>query len=144
MQLMSGNARKDGREFGFWFVGDIQRWTKAKSAAKELGLRQSTVLEMKWGVHRAGETRSEWASCSVRRTLSILLSGKFTVSFRSPATPKKLIKRRLKKTGDYVAWGTDVEHLWRAEEDSVILTVRWLEPATVASGSKPTRRPPKR
>ena len=27
--------------------------------------------------------------------------------------------------GDYVMWGTGVDHSWRAEADSVVITVRW-------------------
>jgi quercetin dioxygenase-like cupin family protein len=31
----------------------------------------------------------------------------------------------LERQGDYVVWGPGVDHSWRAEEESVVLTVRW-------------------
>jgi quercetin dioxygenase-like cupin family protein len=31
----------------------------------------------------------------------------------------------LEKQGDYVVWGKGVDHSWYAEEESVVLTVRW-------------------
>lgn len=31
----------------------------------------------------------------------------------------------LAEQGDYVVWGRGVDHSWEAEEESVVLTVRW-------------------
>ncbi|WP_374005171.1 hypothetical protein [Streptomyces ipomoeae] len=31
----------------------------------------------------------------------------------------------LERQGDYVVWGRGVDHSWVAEEESVVLTVRW-------------------
>jgi quercetin dioxygenase-like cupin family protein len=31
----------------------------------------------------------------------------------------------LTRPGDYVVWGPGVDHSWRAEQDAVVLTVRW-------------------
>jgi quercetin dioxygenase-like cupin family protein len=31
----------------------------------------------------------------------------------------------LARQGDYLVWGPGIDHSWRAEEDSVAVTVRW-------------------
>jgi quercetin dioxygenase-like cupin family protein len=31
----------------------------------------------------------------------------------------------LARQGDYVIWGPGIDHAWHAEEQSVVLTVRW-------------------
>ena len=126
MQITLGNAGTDGAEFKHWFVGDLNRWAPENSAAA-FGLRQSSVVEMKWGVHRAGETRPEWAPCSNQSSLSLLVRGKFLARFRTPEHPDTVVERRLVREGDYVIWGTDLEHTWVAEEESVVFTVRWQE-----------------
>jgi len=37
----------------------------------------------------------------------------------------KALRVVLAERGDYVVWGRDVDHSWFAEEESVVLTVRW-------------------
>jgi len=102
----------------------------AASTAKEKpALRQSQVVEMKWGMHRAGETRAEWAPCSDKQTMSLLVRGKFLLRFRAPEQLTLIVERRLEREGDYAVWGTSVEHTWLVEEDAVIFTVRWCERA---------------
>ena len=129
MQITFGNAGTDGAGFKGWFMGDLNRWAPKDDAAA-FGLRQSSIIEMKWGVHRAGETRPEWAPCSNNSTLSLLVRGKFLARFRKPNNPDAVIEQRLVREGDYAVWGTDLEHTWVVEEDSVILTVRWLASTT--------------
>jgi quercetin dioxygenase-like cupin family protein len=31
----------------------------------------------------------------------------------------------LEKEGDYAVWGPGIDHCWQAEEDSIVITVRW-------------------
>src|SRR2546427_161524 len=31
----------------------------------------------------------------------------------------------LERPGDYVVWGPGIDHIWQAEADSVVITVRW-------------------
>jgi hypothetical protein len=126
MQITLGNAGTDGSLFKGWFVGDLNQWATEVDAAA-FGLRESSIVEMKWGVHRAGETRPEWAPCSNKSTLSLLVRGKFLVRFRALDNPEAIIERRLVREGDYAIWGTDLEHTWVVEEDSVIFTIRWQE-----------------
>jgi hypothetical protein len=126
MQLTTGNAGADSAPFKGWFMGDLNRWAPGNDVAA-FGLRQSSMVEMKWGVHRAGETRPEWAPCSNKSSLSVLVRGQFLGRFRKPNDPDTVVERRLVREGDYVVWGTDLEHTWVAEEDSVIFTIRWVE-----------------
>jgi hypothetical protein len=130
MQVTNGNAGLDGRDFGYWFLGDLQRWA-GRLDAPDFGLRQSSAVEMKWGMHRKGETRASWAACSEKRTLSLLASGKFLIQFRSPDARERVQETRLQQPGDYAVWGTDLEHSWIVEEEAVILTVRWHERRTL-------------
>jgi hypothetical protein len=130
MQTTSGNAAHDGAPFDFWFIGDLQKWTQTQTdadAANATGLRQSQMVEMKWGTHEAGAQRRDWAPCARTVTMSLLVRGKFLLRFRSAAAREEIVERRLEREGDYVIWGTDVEHTWLVEEDSLILTVRWRE-----------------
>ena len=129
MIFVSGNAADDGAPFHSWFVGDLNAWTKPgdPAAGQDLGLRTSSAVEMKWGNHRKGEQRREWAGCSDKMTMSVLVRGKFRLRFRSPGDGSKVIERLLEREGDYALWGTDAEHTWIVEEDAVIFTVRWKE-----------------
>ena len=130
MQITLGNALVDGQPFNSWFVGDLKKWVVAKTSgrpASSFNLRQSQIVEMKWGEHRAGEERTGWALCSDKRTISILVRGKFLLRFRSPTDREQIIDQWLEREGDYAIWGNDVEHTWLVEEDSVILTVRWRD-----------------
>ena len=107
-------------------MGDLNRWAAGNGAAA-FGLRQSSIVEVKWGVHPAGETRPEWAPCSNKSSLSLLVRGRFLARFRNPNNPNAVKELRLVREGDYVIWGTDLEHTWVVEEDCVIFTVRWQE-----------------
>jgi len=128
IEVTSGNAFVDGRAFKQWFVGDIAKWWKGDSFDEsKFGLRNTQDVEIKWGVHKKGEKREKgWSSCSDWTAISILVSesGDFIVEFRTKYDHSQP-KARLIKQGDYVIWREDVEHCWRAEQDSVILTVRW-------------------
>jgi quercetin dioxygenase-like cupin family protein len=53
-----------------------------------------------------------------RTALLVLISGRFRV--RLPGRDVLLTEQ-----GDYVVWGRGVDHSWLAEEESVVLTVRW-------------------
>jgi hypothetical protein len=53
-----------------------------------------------------------------RTTVLILVRGRFRLNL--PAESFVLCDE-----GDYVMWGADIDHSWRAEADSVVITVRW-------------------
>ncbi|WP_443054032.1 signal peptidase I [Streptomyces sp. NBC_00670] len=62
---------------------------------------------------QGGRVRGE-----VRTALLVLISGRFRMEF-----PDRTVL--LAEQGDYVVWSRGTDHSWLAEEDSVVLTVRW-------------------
>ena len=128
-EILRGNAVVDGRDFHHWFVGPLENWCRANVLeldCTQFALRDTVVLEVKWGVHPAGQDRpGGWAPPSDKISLGILVRGDFLFRFRDPDLPSTLVENRLSDEGDYVIWREDVEHSWRALDESVILTVRW-------------------
>jgi hypothetical protein len=127
--ITTGNAAADGIPFNGWFIGDLTRWSAGRElvAQQPPGLRDTTTLEVKWGIHPAGVPRlAGWAAASPTVTVSILLSGEFRIVFRSISThdEREVV---LRAPGDYVVSDSDTEHTWCAIEDSVVLSVRWPE-----------------
>lgn len=108
-QVYVGNANVDAAGDRGWLLGHF----------KPLGdPRHSEEVEIKWGVHPVGDERAEWVRGEARTALLILISGRFRVEL--PGRSVLLAER-----GDYVVWGKGVDHSWVAEEESVVLTVRW-------------------
>ncbi|MCH5671081.1 signal peptidase I [Streptomyces gilvus] len=104
-----GSAGKDAAMDRGWLLGHF----------KEQGdPRHSEAVEVKWGVHSRGEERARWVEGEVRTALLVLISGRFRLEF-----PGRSVV--LEQQGDYVVWGQGVDHSWFAEEDSVVITVRW-------------------
>jgi uncharacterized RmlC-like cupin family protein len=109
-KIVFGNAQKEGTKRWGWFIGHF--------ITPDNDPRSTSDLEVKWGIHQAGDARREWATNAEATTLSILISGQFRVQF-----PESEIV--LSAQGDYVLWCPGVPHIWVAESDSTILTVRW-------------------
>lgn len=130
--IHKGNALVEGREFRGWFVGDLPAWhgpDPEHNPGSGFDLRTSQNVEMKWGVHPAGQRRpGGWAPVSGKTCLSILIQGKFRLFFRSPGGETPGLEHLLEQQGDYVLWQEQVEHDWQAEQDSIVLTVRWQYP----------------
>jgi hypothetical protein len=104
-----GKAGKDAALDRGWLLGHF----------KEAGdPRHSEAVEIKWGVHPVGDRRLEWVRGEERTALLVLISGRFRLEF-----PQGDVV--LEEQGDYVVWGHGVDHSWCAEEESVVLTVRW-------------------
>lgn len=110
LPIQVGNTTLDSAETRGWIVGSF--------LPKESGLRHSDDVEIKWGVHKKGETRAEWTVGETRTTIGVLVSGKFELEFRDRAIS-------LINSGDYVMWGPGVDHKWRALDDCVLVTIRW-------------------
>ena len=126
--IISGNAKNEGSEFRFWIVGRIEEWCRENDLpfdAKKFGLRNSANIEVKWGMYKKGDRRDEWAACSDKTAMSILIRGDFTFTFRQVDNNEVTREVRLMNEGDYVIWREDVEHTWRMAGDSEILTLRW-------------------
>ena len=104
-----GNAAVDGAERQGWVVG----------AFMEPGdVRLSRAVEIKWGVHSSGERREAWFEDETRTTVVMLVSGRFQIELSVGSA-------LLAEPGDYAMWGPGIGHSWRAEEDSVVVTIRW-------------------
>lgn len=104
-----GNATVDAAGDYGWLLGHFK---------PEADPRHSDDVEIKWGVHPIGDQRARWATEEKRTALLILITGSFRMDF-----PERSI--RLTTQGDYVLWGPGVDHSWYAEEESIVMTVRW-------------------
>ncbi len=104
-----GNATRDGEEHRGWIVGHFMNVGD---------IRQSGGVEIKWGVHASGEERADWQADETRTTALLLVKGRFRVNLSADSLV-------LDQEGDYAMWGPGIGHSWRAEEDSVVITVRW-------------------
>jgi quercetin dioxygenase-like cupin family protein len=106
----SGNAAEDGRETRGWLLGHF--------IDPSQGVRSTKDVEVKWGVHPAGDERAEWTADDQRTTLVLLVEGNFRIDLTEGTVT-------LAKQGDYALWGPGVDHSWEALSDSVVVTVRW-------------------
>jgi hypothetical protein len=79
--------------------------------------RHSREVEVKWGMHARGDRRGQWVSGETRSALLLLVSGRFRVEL-----PGRSVL--LAEQGDYVVFHR-LSHSWHAEEDSIVLAVRW-------------------
>jgi len=109
-KIVLGNASAEGENRWGWVIGHFLTPTDDP--------RSTSLLEVKWGVHQAGETRQQWAVNIEATTLSLLVKGRFHLQF-----PEQ--KVLLCNEGDYVLWLPGVPHTWEAELDSVVVTIRW-------------------
>jgi quercetin dioxygenase-like cupin family protein len=107
----TGNANADADQHRGWLLGHFI--DPAKSA-----VRQTGALEVKWGIHPAGQQRPDWVADDQRTAMLLLVSGKFRLDLSVGSVT-------LEQQGDYVVWGPGIDHSWQAEEDSVVVTVRW-------------------
>ncbi len=105
-----GNAVTDSKDWRGWFVGHF--------LDDASNIRASDAVEIKWGVHPKGEGRDSWHTGEQRTTVVLLVKGRFRIDLSTGSF-------LLEEEGDYAIWGPGVDHSWRAEEDSVVITVRW-------------------
>lgn len=106
----SGNAEDDGSTNRGWLLGHFMDPAE--------GVRSTKDVEVKWGVHPAGEQRAGWTIADRRTTLLLLIQGRFRLDLSAGTVT-------LERQGDYVVWGPGIDHSWHAEDDSVVITVRW-------------------
>jgi hypothetical protein len=105
-----GRAVPDGVANQGWLVGHFM---------PPGDLLHSADVEVKWGVHVAGERRAAWATAETRTALLVLIRGSFDVELHDRTV-------LLRAPGDYLVWGPGVDHSWLARTaDTVVLTVRW-------------------
>jgi quercetin dioxygenase-like cupin family protein len=104
-----GNAAREVEEHRGWIVGHFMN---------DGDVRQSEGVEIKWGVHPTGDERSDWQGDESRTTVLLLVKGKFHIELTTDTFV-------LEQEGDYAMWGPGIGHSWRAEQDSIVVTVRW-------------------
>lgn len=109
-KVVFGNAASEGASRGGWFLGHF--------ITPDDDPRSTETLEVKWGFHKAGDSRTGWAINNQAATISILINGQFRLYFED----REIL---LCREGDYVLWCAGVSHSWVAESDCTILTVRW-------------------
>jgi quercetin dioxygenase-like cupin family protein len=105
-----GNAVADGKDNRGWLLGHF--------LAGSNGVRASDAVEVKWGIHPAGDGRDSWQTDEQRTTILLLVEGRFRLELSAGTFV-------LEREGDYAVWGPGMDHSWHAEEDSVVITVRW-------------------
>ncbi len=106
----SGNANDD--------VGANRGWLLGHFIEPPGAVRSTGALEVKWGIHPAGQARPEWVTAEERTTMLLLVHGRFRLDLSVGSVV-------LAKEGDYVVWGPGIDHSWQAEEDSIVVTIRW-------------------
>ena len=106
----SGNAADDGKDARGWILGHFIEPTG--------DVRSSNDVEVKWGIHPAGDQRPEWTSDDQRTTMVLLVDGVFRIDL----TEASVIMER---QGDYAVWGAGIDHSWQALTNSIIVTIRW-------------------
>ena len=116
-----GNAFDDGAANRQWFIGPF--------LDPSAGPRRTDGVGVKWARHPRGERRADWAPAGNARTVSVLVRGRFAIEFRE-AEGTGVRRVVLEREGDYAIWTPAVEHTWEAEEESVVVTVRWPDGAS--------------
>ena len=77
------------------------------------------------GSTSGGEHRAGWTTAECRSTLVVLVSGQFRIDL---TVGRALLEDKATTSRE----GPGIEHSWQAEEDSVVLTVRWPSIPTTA------------
>jgi hypothetical protein len=128
-EVSCGNAVDEGSQAGRrgWFIGHF--------LAAESGPAATDMVEVKWGVHTAGETKAIEGVNQIATTMSLLVSGQFRLDFPSHGRSVTLVR-----PGDYAVWSPGVSHRWHVLEDAVVITVRW--PSRRDDQSERTQDPP--
>lgn len=117
---VTGNAASEGENNRGWLLGHF----------REPGPHHSIDIEVKWGIHPAGEKRnSSGAPDAPVKTLSVLIDGQFTGDFKEHGQIHR------DKEGDYFFWTHNLPHSTEMLRDTIILTLRW--PSINPIGSPP-------
>src|SRR5580658_6484356 len=106
--IYAGYADEDGADHRGWLLGHFM---------PPADPRHTTGVDIKWGVHPAGAQRAEWVTGDTRTTAVVLVSGRFRIDLRDRAVV-------LDRPGAYLVFSGE-DHSRTAEEDSVVLCVRW-------------------
>src|SRR3712207_4464396 len=89
-----GNAAVDGKDQRGWLVGHFLDSSE--------GIRACEAVEIKWGIHAAGEGREAWHTDEQRTTVLLLVKGRFRLELSVGTFV-------LGKEGDYAVWGPGID-----------------------------------
>jgi hypothetical protein len=106
----TGNANDEAPTYRGWLLGHF--------ISPPESVRATGDLEVKWGIHPAGQQRHAWSTDEQRTTMLLLVSGRFRLDLSVGSVT-------LERQGDYAVWGPGIDHSWQAEQDSVVVSVRW-------------------
>ena len=112
-KILFGNSNKDSNNYRQWIVGDFLPTDSPLKTGK---------VEIKWGKHKKNEQKLDGPQKVDRKTLVILVYGKFKIKL--PASQEEFI---LENEGDYLYFDKDILHSWVSVEDTLILTIRWSD-----------------
>jgi len=107
-QIYVGSAAADAPGNRGWLLGHFM---------PDDDPRHSDDVEIKWGIHPVGDEREQWVTDDQRTAAILLISGRFRIEL-----PGRSVV--LARQGDYVVFHA-TGHSWRAEEESLVVTVRW-------------------
>jgi quercetin dioxygenase-like cupin family protein len=110
-RIAVGNAHEDGKRYGSWFVGHFVE-------SDPTALSKTGHVEVQLRRHPAGSRRHAWSKNRHAHTLVVLIRGRFVVEFPH-------VEVVLEEEGDYSLWPPGLAHSWRAEEETLVVTVRW-------------------
>jgi hypothetical protein len=85
-----GNAVADGEDNRGWLLGHFLQGSN--------GVRASDAVEVKWGIHPAGDSRDSWQTDEQRTTVLLLVKGRFRLDLSAGTFV-------LEREGDYAVWG---------------------------------------
>ena len=74
-----GNAVADGQ-------GDSRGWLIGHFLDGSAGVRSSDAVEVKWGIHPAGDNREAWQTGEQRTTALLLVKGRFRIELSNGAS----------------------------------------------------------
>lgn len=109
-QFEFGNAFKEGADYRGWFVGSFIK--------DQRSIRKSDDIEVRMSRFVSGSERPDWVTSRKTHTICILISGSFQIIFEKEVCT-------LKTPGDFVIWGPNFPHKWRALTKAEVVSVRW-------------------
>lgn len=112
--VTTGNAELVGAARGGWILGHF---------VDEEPSRRHRDVEVSWCPHHKGACNQHGAVANrAAHTLTILIYGRFRLTFASDGKVGSVL---LSAPGDFALWVPGVAHDWLAEEETLLVSVRW-------------------
>lgn len=113
--VVYGQAKED-RDHKQWLVGPFMPTGNPLN---------DPHTEVKFADHKKGEGRpeSQASASDTHHSMSILFRGKLTLHFWQN---DQWVPVTLQEPGEYALWQRGALHWWQADEDTTLITIRWL------------------